>query len=83
MTEEMDLAAELKSLGVTSLVINTTNDGVNYPYSGKQMVVAKDRLCQHIDLRAKTLEDFLQTARGFWSALPNEQEQRTKGRDNV
>lgn len=71
----IDLATELKNLGVQSLVINTSGDGVNYPYSGKQIVVAKDRLCQHIDLRGKTLDDFMQTARGFWNALITEQAQ--------
>lgn len=71
----IDLAAELKSLGVQSLIISTSGDGANYPYSGKQMVVARDRLCQHIDLRAKTLDDFLQTARSFWNALAGEKVQ--------
>ena len=59
---QQELNAVLKQYGVQSLVVDTSIDGKNYPYSGRQMVVAHDRLCQHIELRAKTLDDFIATA---------------------
>lgn len=70
---EKELATTLKNLGVSSLVVQTISDSTTYPYSGRQMVVSKNRLCQHIELRARTLDDFIETARRFWNAL-NEQE---------
>lgn len=67
--DNLDLAKKLKNLGVYSLVVSTDIDSQKYPYSGKQMVIAKDRLCQHIELRAATLDDFIDTAERFWNAL--------------
>ena len=65
----LELNAMLKQYGVQSLVVDTSLDSKNYPYSGRQMVVAHDRLCQHIELRAKTLDDFIATARKFHEAM--------------
>lgn len=68
MIEIKDLAQQLKEIGVQSLVIDTSTDSTNYPYSGRQMVVMPNRLCQHIELRAKTLHEFMETAHRFWSS---------------
>lgn len=67
MEEKMELNALLKELGVQSLVIDTSIDGV--PFVGRQMVVAPDKICQHIELKSKTLAGFIANATAFRNAI--------------
>lgn len=64
-----DLYSIFKKLGIQGLVVAMDSDSLNYPFSGRQMLVSHDRICQHVELRAKTLHDFIATAQKFYNAM--------------
>ena len=65
----MDLAEQLRALGVSSLVVRTRPHDGECCYEAQQMIVAKDRYCQHINLKAKTLDALIENATLFYGAM--------------
>lgn len=67
MEEKQELQELLKNLGVQNLLVNTAIDTV--PYQGRQMVVGKDNSYQHIEIKSKTLNGFIDIAERFYKAM--------------